>query len=492
MLPPSSQQFLKDIPVSSKMLYMPERSGLKRFGAFQCKSVKQNITSHIVTLKLPPLNLAELEAVLPYNVANLGESIELEVKVMKRLELPIRWAHDGKPMSNWSGLLKVRLESVTPENSGIYECFYGGRRRMGVHALMKVYVRIACGNNRFGADCDKFCSHLNSSSNSGELCRKFIFCKPDPYGCSCAPGFKGPNCEEQCESGFYGADCKQRCHCAYGDRHCNSVTGFCEVGCARGWEGYSCEIEGKPHINAITNLEIHPGTDVSVSCAVDSVSKPEINVLSNDFPHLEVILRNLEANRHEAVINLKPEMTGIYVFLCTAENEVGFDTKKIVLNVVDPDIQTAAISHCPLGTYGTKCKNACHCAENDYCDIISGRCSLGCEDGWEGPTCGICRRGWYGNNCEHTCHCRDGHEDCDEHGFCLSGCEPGWSGFTCQIKCIPGRFGPNCAETCRCPGYLFSVCDRVTGECRRQNKPHVHHIDRPHVIEKVSRILFLL
>ncbi|GIY08566.1 hypothetical protein CEXT_349311 [Caerostris extrusa] len=228
---------------------------------------------------------------------------------------------------------------------------------------------------------------------------------------------------------------KQRCHCAYGDMHCNSVTGFCVKLGALEAEGYSCEIEGKPSYKCYyVNLEIHTQVQMSLNMCSGSCIEARDKCIE----------------------------------------------------------QTATVSHCPLGTYGTKCKNVCHCAENDYCDFISGRCYLGCENGWEGPTCGTCRRGRYGDNCERICHCRDGHDDCDEHGFCMSGCEPGWSGFTCQIKCIPGRFGPNCAETCRCPGYLFSVCDRVTGECRRQNEPNVHHIDRPHVIEKVSRILFLL
>ncbi|GIY35981.1 multiple epidermal growth factor-like domains protein 10 [Caerostris extrusa] len=73
-LPPSSQQFLKDKPVSSKMLYMPEQSGLKRFGAFQCKSVNQNITSHIVTLKLPPFNLGLITAELwAFNADETGK-----------------------------------------------------------------------------------------------------------------------------------------------------------------------------------------------------------------------------------------------------------------------------------------------------------------------------------------------------------------------------------------------------------------------------------
>ncbi|GFU01940.1 tyrosine-protein kinase receptor Tie-1, partial [Nephila pilipes] len=54
-----------------------------------------------------------------------------------------------------------------------------------------------CGGNHFGADCSKFCSPPQNNSNTDELCALHLFCKPDPYGCSCAPGFKGSKCMER-------------------------------------------------------------------------------------------------------------------------------------------------------------------------------------------------------------------------------------------------------------------------------------------------------
>ncbi|XP_055937511.1 receptor-type tyrosine-protein phosphatase mu-like isoform X2 [Argiope bruennichi] len=421
-LPPSSQQFLQGKPVFARILFMPEQDEMNRFGVFQCKFAKKNIETKIVALKLPPANLVELDAISPYNVANLGEDVELEVNVTQKLELPVKWMHNGKEVPEWDGLLTVQLTDVQPKNAGIYECFYDGRRGEGVHALMRLIVRSCpedlygencdkecppcynggichdkwgvcvcpagfagvncetpCGGNHFGADCNKFCSPPQNNSNTDELCALHLFCKPDPYGCSCAPGFKGSKCMEHCEPGWYGADCKQPCHCAYGSSNCNRITGACDGGCARGWRGHSCQIEDADSNNTY--------------------------------------------------------------------------------------IETTTMSYCTPGTYGPSCERFCHCAANEHCHIVTGQCPSGCEDGWGGPTCGNCRSGRFGENCESTCHCEGGHHNCDKDGFCYSGCEAGWAGFTCQAECASGRFGPNCASTCHCHENSSAPCDKVTGEC---------------------------
>lgn len=45
----------------------------------------------------------------------------------------------------------------------------------------------ACREGRFGRNCQEQCV-----SNQG--CRGLSFCLPDPYGCSCASGWSGPQC----------------------------------------------------------------------------------------------------------------------------------------------------------------------------------------------------------------------------------------------------------------------------------------------------------
>lgn len=85
--------------------------------------------------------LVELDALTPYKVASVGETIEFEVNITKKLESPIKWRHNGVEITSWDNQLKVEIEDVQPENAGIYECFYEGRRNEGVHALMRLIVR---------------------------------------------------------------------------------------------------------------------------------------------------------------------------------------------------------------------------------------------------------------------------------------------------------------------------------------------------------------
>lgn len=47
----------------------------------------------------------------------------------------------------------------------------------------------ACGANTFGKTCEETCKE-----NYG--CKNFMFCLPDPYGCSCATGWMGLECDK--------------------------------------------------------------------------------------------------------------------------------------------------------------------------------------------------------------------------------------------------------------------------------------------------------
>ena len=47
------------------------------------------------------------------------------------------------------------------------------------------------GRNNFGQDGSYVCS----SANPDEGCIGNLFCQLDPYGCSCAAGYKGRDCD---------------------------------------------------------------------------------------------------------------------------------------------------------------------------------------------------------------------------------------------------------------------------------------------------------
>ncbi|XP_064476293.1 receptor-type tyrosine-protein phosphatase F-like [Ornithodoros turicata] len=114
-----------------------------------------------------------------------------------------------------------------------------------------------CGDDKFGQNCQKRCSDTNPDPES-KTCSGIMICLPDPYGCSCGTGFKGPFCNETCSADEYGADCKQNrtCFCKNGSP-CNGFTGTClqdDGQCPDGWKNSPyCDIsypllKDKPNI----------------------------------------------------------------------------------------------------------------------------------------------------------------------------------------------------------------------------------------------------
>ncbi|XP_042242748.1 receptor-type tyrosine-protein phosphatase U-like [Homarus americanus] len=90
----------------------------------------------------------------------------------------------------------------------------------------------ACGHDLFGSRCQLHCNKitLGFSPESEEHCLGLRICVPEPYGCSCAPGYMGPFCDKKCTEGRYGADCSQGCeYCS--DNLCDKTSGKCSSGC---------------------------------------------------------------------------------------------------------------------------------------------------------------------------------------------------------------------------------------------------------------------
>ncbi|XP_064479418.1 phosphatidylinositol phosphatase PTPRQ-like [Ornithodoros turicata] len=125
-----------------------------------------------------------------------------------------------------------------------------------------------CGDDKFGQNCQKRCSYSNLDPKS-KTCSGIMICLPDPYGCSCGTGFKGPFCNETCSPHEYGADCKQNriCYCKNGST-CNGFTGTClqDSGqCLDGWKNSPfCDIS-YPLLRDKPELEDISGTSAKVS-----------------------------------------------------------------------------------------------------------------------------------------------------------------------------------------------------------------------------------
>ncbi|XP_050436654.1 uncharacterized protein LOC126843281 [Adelges cooleyi] len=128
-----------------------------------------------------------------------------------------------------------RIADCNNEDGDIYEISASEIRSSKIHKASAYYLNGAepkdsvysnkeCGLNRFGADCSGICSTRNM-----EFCKLKLFCT-SRYGCSCAPGYTGRFCDEDCPSGTFGRDCQQTCpkNCP---NACDVFTGVCLRGC---------------------------------------------------------------------------------------------------------------------------------------------------------------------------------------------------------------------------------------------------------------------
>lgn len=116
--------------------------------------------------------------------------------------------------------------------------------------------------------------------------------------------------------------------------------------------------------------------------------------------------------------------------------------------------------------YGADCNVPCprNC-KNNTCHIHNGTC-LECNPGWTGPFCSNkCVDGRYGQNCLNTCtsHCKYNNVCNHLTGQCEGGCDVGWTGSFCEKACVQS-YGENCQYPCSQHCYN-KECDRFNGTC---------------------------
>ncbi|KAI8488325.1 hypothetical protein Bbelb_339210 [Branchiostoma belcheri] len=273
------------------MYWFRQSAGGARIGAFFCDVTGRGGKERVTAAKMKPG--APIQPRVLTTTVSAGESVTLNMTSSSEPADRIEWRKDGDVLTG-ADALQFRLEDVRVEDSGIYETYYvtnqtvGGGRAMAEQAIMRLLVRAcpvglwgdecsmkcptcfnggvchprtgvcvcppgfngpicekACGSNRYGKQCNLRC-HLDFSGQTDppDGCAHLTFCLPDPYGCSCAPGFTGLKCAEACSPGTFGAGCSLTCHCE-GGVSCNRFTGVCPADCAPGYLGTNCQIECK-------------------------------------------------------------------------------------------------------------------------------------------------------------------------------------------------------------------------------------------------------
>ncbi|KAH6938173.1 hypothetical protein HPB50_007345 [Hyalomma asiaticum] len=367
-LPRASQRLLEGSESHSLML--PVSAGLSRAGLFSCRVDAGGIPTAVSTLKLPPTEAAQVEPLQAYVVAHVGETVHLSVTKRMHLAEPLVWRLEGMELPEYEGSETVTLVNVDQGDAGVYECHYRGQRDARLHAWIRLVVAgcplgkfgptcqddcppcrnggmchdtygvcvcpagfagpncdTPCGPNRVGANCDRVCTPADSKESERRGCALHVFCKPDPMSCSCAPGFKGLQCSQECLSGMFGENCTLKCHCWNGDPNC-MPDGRCHDGCAAGWTGERCQ-------QACSTNTFGPDCAYECHCAEDS---GPCNPVSGT---------------------------------CSA---------------CEPGYQGLSCQEkCKAGKYGANCSESCSCLHGETCHHINGSCQ--CTGRHRGHSC---------------------------------------------------------------------------------------------------------
>ncbi|XP_071485099.1 uncharacterized protein [Diadema antillarum] len=196
------------------------------------------------------------------------------------------------------------------------------------------------GGNRFGVSCEFRCTH--QLSDDPQACSSYMFCLPDPYGCTCDVGVKGLACDTACDSGEFGPGCSQTCHCQ-DPSSCSRFTGECSDSsspdsnlCESGWSGQNCQIP---------------------------------DVCDTGYYGMQCIDK------------------------CHCENDVSCDKitgecpqRRCAAGYRVESGQIHCSSECQHGFYGEDCAKACHC-QDEACDTVTGSCTGQCLLNWLEPDC---------------------------------------------------------------------------------------------------------
>ncbi|XP_078697271.1 uncharacterized protein LOC144925219 [Branchiostoma floridae x Branchiostoma belcheri] len=413
--------------------------------------------------------------------ANKGDSVTLFTQPAgEAQQTDVRWRRNGFPLFG-PNQFTLELTSLDPRfQPGVYECYYPSDFSEKRHAISLLIIRACpeglwgeecdlpcpaclnggqcqvdtgecvcapgfmgttcrtpCGGNRFGRDCSFRCDESERDDPAG--CSGHLFCLPEPYGCSCGPGFTGLLCQRDCSPGTFGAGCQSTCHCSsIGPGACDRYTGECRDGCAVGWTGPNCQEE-------LTSFR-------------------------------EVCIPN--PCRNGGTCSPNPASGG---FTCDCEpGYTGQQCQQELDECESTPCQNGGVCYDEVGSYVCVCPEqytGVNCEEDrDFCD--SDPCRNGgtcvttpqsfmclCTEGYMGLTCSIeidecasdpCLNG---GNCtdglaSYSCACLPGFNgtDCEinidecHQDACANGgiCEDGVNGFTCF--CFPGFTGPTCTE----------------------------------------------
>ncbi|KAI8508966.1 hypothetical protein Bbelb_128140 [Branchiostoma belcheri] len=262
-------------------------------GVYSCEGEQGTRTSRAFTIKMSKSALVKPTA--PTFTVSLGDPVTLTVSGSSS---GVAWEKRNVLSKLAEGTDLTVTPQATEAHQGSY-VFY--RQADGYNAQVGVTRLIVrgCPQNKYGPDCRFTCPTChhggwcddvsgdcvcppgswektscqwdcdNADINGDDddpNCSRVMLCLPDPYGCSCARGWKGLDCQTQCAADEYGAGCTQRCACQNGGT-CDPVKGCV---CVDDWSGPTCEDKKFRLVIDRPSLHITSATsdaEVTVTCS---------------------------------------------------------------------------------------------------------------------------------------------------------------------------------------------------------------------------------
>ncbi|XP_066287780.1 angiopoietin-1 receptor-like [Branchiostoma lanceolatum] len=193
------------IPPNGVAVRMLAAAGYAQVGAFSCKARMKNggdkRVSKIITLKVN--RKAHFFPVEFTKTVNLGEDVTLRMTMRSRKpDVAIAWKKDGKSVNNpVNDRPELIIRQAKKSDTGIYEVFYFGFYATRQQGIMRLIVR-GCAARKWGENCEKDCP----------VCYNGGQCDHTTGECICAPGFNGTNCDRGCGGNRFGQACNFRCN----------------------------------------------------------------------------------------------------------------------------------------------------------------------------------------------------------------------------------------------------------------------------------------
>ncbi|XP_035696822.1 uncharacterized protein LOC118430220 [Branchiostoma floridae] len=223
-----------------------DETGDSRVGAFSCQVGDGSKTEKAITFKIK--SEADVWPESFTVTANIGDPVTLQMVQKSSRTGTLVWRKGGIGGTVLTGQngLSLAIASVQSSDEGIYECYYQGDtdRKQGI---MRLIVR-GCAENKWGPP---------SCTGDCPVCYNGGVCDDNTGECVCPPGFNGTKCESACANNKIGTSCTRECEGGDCTGQLLCVMDPYGCSCAPGLMGIECNTATVSYEDLFTKEEGH-------------------------------------------------------------------------------------------------------------------------------------------------------------------------------------------------------------------------------------------